>query len=270
MTRLFIDNRIDETENTYEITGDEARYLTDVLRMRPGEELILCDPDRVDYVCEILSASKGLVAVSIRDRHPNRNEPKFTATVYQGLAKGERMDISIQKSVELGVSRYVPTACSRSIVKIKEEKNRRPEKAERGGESGSGKGEKKSAGKTGRWQAIALEAARQCGRGIVPVVDTPMNLEEALKEASGTCDLVLFPWEEEKEGKLGEILGTLDFKSNPKIGIFIGPEGGFSEEEAALAQKYGAKLVTLGRRILRTETAAPAVLAMLVYASELV
>ena len=251
MTRLFIGNSIDEATSTWEITGEEARYLTDVLRMRVGEELILCDSRRIDYVCEIVSVAKGLVAVSIRDRHPNGNEPKFEAIVYQGLAKGERMDLSIQKSVELGVTRYVPTACSRSIVKIKEEKN--------------GKG-----GKTGRWQAIALEAARQCGRGIVPIVDAPMDLKQALEEAKETCDLVLFPWEEEKEGKLGEILRNVDFQKTPRIGIFIGPEGGFSEEEAALAEESGAKLVTLGKRILRTETAAPAVLSMLVYQSELI
>ena len=248
MTRLFIDGKIDQTTETYEITGDEARYLADVLRMRPGESLILCDSDRIDHVCEIVSASKALVAVSVRDRHPNENEPRFTATIYQGLAKGERMDLSIQKSVELGASRYVPTSCSRSIVKIKEGKD----------------------GKRDRWQAIALEAARQCGRGIVPKVDNVMNLEAALKEAKESCDLVLFPWEEEKEGNLGKVLDSVDFEKQPKIAVFIGPEGGFPEEEAKLAASHGAKLVTLGKRILRTETAAPAVLAMLVYRSELI
>ena len=248
MTRLFLDQAIPETQETWEITGDSARYLNDVLRMRVGEELILCDCNRTDHVCSIVSSAKGLVAVSIRDRHPNANEPKFSATVYQGLAKGERMDLSIQKSVELGASRYVPTACSRSIVKIKS-----------GGKEG----------KTDRWQAIALEAARQCGRGIVPEVTPPMDLKAALSDAKENCDLVLFPWEEEKEGNLGKILSSVDFAKCPKIGIFIGPEGGFAEEEAKMAEDMGAKLVTLGKRILRTETAAPAVLAMLVYHSEL-
>ena len=125
-------------------------------------------------------------------------------------------------------------------------------------------------GKRDRWQAIALEAARQCGRGIVPKVDNVMNLEAALKEAKESCDLVLFPWEEEKEGNLGKVLDSVDFEKQPKIAVFIGPEGGFSEEEAKLAASHGAKLVTLGKRILRTETAAPAVLAMLVYRSELI
>jgi 16S rRNA (uracil1498-N3)-methyltransferase len=217
--------------------------------MRPGEELILCDGAKIDHVCEIVNAAKNHVAVSIRDRHPNTNEPKFQATVYQGLAKGERMDLSIQKSVELGVSRYVPTSCSRSIVKMKP------------GEKG---------GKLDRWQTIALEAARQSGRGIVPKVDAPMNLKDALNEAKESCELVLFPWEEEKEGSLGAVLQTVDFEKNPKIAVFIGPEGGFSEEEARMALESGAKLVTLGKRILRTETAAPAVLAMLVYRSELI
>ncbi len=249
MTRLFIENAIDKATSVWEIEGNDARYLSDVLRMRPGEELILCDKDRIDHVCVIENIAKGHVAVSIKDRHPNTNEPKFQATVYQGLAKGERMDLSIQKSVELGVTRYVPTACSRSIVKMK---------------PGS------KDGKKDRWQAIALEAARQCGRGIVPTVEAPMELKDALIEAGKTCDLVLFPWEEEKEGKLGEILNAFDFEKCPKIAVFIGPEGGFSEEEARMAQENGAKLVTLGKRILRTETAAPAVLAMLVYRSELI
>ena len=247
MTRLFIETRIDEGVDSWQIEGDSARYLSDVLRMRAGEELILCDSGRIDHVCEIVSVSKALVAVSIRDRHPNGNEPIFEATIYQGLAKGERMDLSIQKSVELGATRYVPTACSRSIVKIKDGKD----------------------GKRDRWQAIALEAARQCGRGLVPKVENVMDLKSALKEAQETCDLVLFPWEEEKDGSLGKILAPVDFEKHPKIAVFIGPEGGFSEEEAKLAENHGAKLVTLGRRILRTETAAPAVLAMLVYRSEL-
>ena len=90
MTRLFIDTKIEEGISTWDIGGDNARYLSDVLRMRPGEELILCDSMRTDHVCEITSVSKALVAVSIRDRHPNANEPKFEATIYQGLAKGER------------------------------------------------------------------------------------------------------------------------------------------------------------------------------------
>lgn len=249
MTRLFVDTCIDKATDLWDIEGDNARYLADVLRMRVGEELILCDSARIDHVCVIESIAKGHVAVSIKDRHPNSNEPKFFATVYQGLAKGERMDLSIQKSVELGVSRYVPTACSRSIVKIKS-----------GGKEG----------KTDRWQAIALEAARQCGRGIVPSVESPMSLKEALEEAKDRNDLVLFPWEEEKDDKLGTILDQVDWEKCPKIAIFIGPEGGFSEEEAKLAEESGAPKVTLGKRILRTETAAPAVLAMLVYRSELI
>jgi len=248
MTRLFIGTEISEDTKEYEITGENARYLSDVLRMRPGEELILCDASSEDLICEIGSVSKGHVMVSVKDRHPNTNEPEFEATVYQGLAKGERMDLSIQKSVELGVTKYVPTSCSRSIVKMKP------------GEKG---------GKLERWQAIALEAARQCGRGIVPSVESPMSLKDALEQARKENDLVLFPWEEEKDGKLGTVLDDLDFGKKPKIAVFIGPEGGFSAEEAELAGKSGAKLVTLGKRILRTETAAPAVLAMLVYRSEL-
>ncbi|MBO4496328.1 MAG: 16S rRNA (uracil(1498)-N(3))-methyltransferase [Clostridiales bacterium] len=248
MTRLFIDKTIAPETEMYEIEGEQARYLSDVLRMRAGEKIVLCDADSYDFICVIESVSKGHVMVSVKDRHPNTNEPKFVATVYQGLAKGERMDLSIQKSVELGVTRYVPTSCSRSIVKMK------------AGEKG---------GKLDRWQAIALEAARQCGRGIVPVLESPMDLKKALEQAQKENDLVLFPWEEEKDGKLGVILDQLDFEKKPKIAVFIGPEGGFSEEEAKMAEDLGAKPVTLGKRILRTETAAPAVLAMLVYRSEL-
>lgn len=248
MTRLFIDKMISPETEMYEIEGEQARYLSDVLRMRAGEELVLCDAGSYDLECVIETIAKGHVMVSVKDRHSNTNEPKFVATVYQGLAKGERMDLSIQKSVELGVTRYVPTACSRSIVKMK------------AGEKG---------GKLERWQSIALEAARQCGRGIVPVLESPMDLKQALEQAKKENDLVLFPWEEEKDGKLGVILDQLDFEKKPKIAVFIGPEGGFSEEEAKMAEDLGAKLVTLGKRILRTETAAPAVLAMLVYRSEL-
>lgn len=240
MTRLFVDYTIEE-DSVFTLDKDDSKYIASVLRMREGEELVVVDGEGMENLCEVVSASKDEVALHCVKRSENRSESPCKITLYQSISKGERMDLTIQKSVELGVYKIVPVFSSRCVVKPGKDS------------------------KIDRWQKIALEAARQCGRGIIPEVTSPVGFKEALGEAKCN-DLLLFPWEEEK----GQTLKQVIEGSKPgAAAVFIGPEGGFSEEEASQAKGAGCKLVTLGKRILRTETAGPAVLAMLLYHNEL-
>lgn len=241
MTRLFIDI-LEINDEYFTLDKENSHYIASVLRMREGEEVTLVSSNRTEYLCEVDSASKNEVVLKIVSKKPNETEPKSFITLYQSVSKGERMDLTIQKSVELGVSRIVPVYSERVIS--------RSDKAS----------------KIDRWQKISLEAARQCQRGIVPEVTEPVSFNDALEMASKENDVVLFPWEEEKGQTLKQAVSDKDLS---KVGIFIGPEGGYSENEANLAGEHGALKVTLGKRILRTETAGPAVLAMLLFLTEL-
>lgn len=252
MTRFFIEAIVPEDQNTYMFSGEEAKYLADVLRMQPGECVCLCDGARTELTCKITEISKKSVTVEFVDRQQNQTEPPYEAVLYQALVKGDKMDLIIQKAVELGVSRIVPVACTRSIVKL------------------DGKDSEK---KVARWQKIAGEAARQCGRGIVPRIGDSLPYEHAIEQARALSDLVFLPWEGEKSLPLSSVLD--DFApeeqasgSAPRISFFIGPEGGFDPKEIDTAQELDVRTVTLGRRILRTETAGMAVLAMLIYRLE--
>lgn len=241
MTRLFIDI-LEINDEYFTLDKENSHYIASVLRMREGEEVTLVSSNRTEYLCEVDSASKNEVVLKIVSKKPNETEPESFITLYQSVSKGERMDLTIQKSVELGVSRIVPVYSERVIS--------RSDKAS----------------KIDRWQKISLEAARQCQRGIVPEVTEPVSFKDALEMASKENDVVLFPWEEEKGQTLKQAVSDKDLS---KVGIFIGPEGGYSENEANLAGELGALKVTLGKRILRTETAGPAVLAMLLFLTEL-
>ena len=244
---------------TYTFCGEEARYLTDVLRSKPGEVVILCDGAANDHVLELLELTKHEVKAKILSSKPNNTEPPYRAVLYQALVKGDKMDLIIQKSVELGVSSIVPVICDRSVVKVDQKDFEK---------------------KRERWQKIALEAARQSGRGAVPEVDLPMLFRDALNEARREADLTFLPWEGERAKPLAELVdafsgaaGMKDHtdkqdKRKPDIRFFIGPEGGFSPTEIELAQTCHIQTVSLGKRILRTETAGLFVLSSLVYRLE--
>ena len=240
MTRLFVDYKIEENTD-FALDKEDSRYISSVLRMRPGEELVVVDKEGYEILSEVQTVTKDEVILRAKEKRENESEPKQKITLYQCVSKGERMDLTIQKSVELGVYKIVPVFSERCVVKPGKDS------------------------KIDRWQKIALEAARQSGRGIIPEVASPKSYKDALKDATDS-DLMLFPWEEEK----GQTLKQALEKEEPQtIAVFIGPEGGFSEEEAHRAKDTGCRLVTLGKRILRTETAGPAVLAMLLYQGEL-
>ena len=253
MTRLFTEKVVPADQKNFTFSGEDAKYLADVLRMKPGECVCLCDGANIDITAKIKEVSSSLVTADLTHREINRTEPPYKAIMYQALVKGDKMDFVIQKGVELGVSKIVPVSCVRSIAKVAENDMDK---------------------KVIRWQKIAHEAARQCGRGAVPKVEAPISFLQAVAEAQSNSDLIFIPWECEKSLPLSSLLD--DFSSKrlkinlemPCISFFIGPEGGFDPFEIDLAHNAGVKSVTLGRRILRTETAGLAVLSMFIYRLE--
>lgn len=236
MPRFFTQ---DVDVDTARITGPDATHITRVLRMHPGEKLTVCDLAGHDYLCEILSADTGAVELRVLERTLTVAEPGVRVTLFQGVPKADKMEWIVQKSVELGVSRIVPVLTARCVS--------RPDPTA-------------MAKKTARWNKIAFEAAKQSGRGILPRVDDAVDFKTAVGELAGMERGVLFY---EKGGDAhGDLWGGMR-----EIGICIGPEGGFSEEEIKLAREYSVHICTLGPRILRTETAPLCVLSVIMFAT---
>ena len=208
------------------LTGDTAHHLANVLRMKVGDSLILCDGNSTDYNAIIEYIKKNEIGFKILNSSPSLTEPEAFITLYQGIPKSDKLDLIVQKCVELGVSRIVPVETGRSVSKI----------------SGSKKIE--------RLQKIALSAAEQSMRGIVPEVCEAVTFKNATKTANA-----IVAYENETSAMLKQVL------PQATIDIWIGPEGGFTQDEITTLRNYGGKTVSLGPRILRTETAAIAALA---------
>lgn len=222
------------------ITGDDVSHITKVLRLREGDEISVCDKQGTDYICTVADILKDAVTAEIKQSSPSKTESNINITLYQGIAKGDKMDYIIQKCVELGVNAFVPVVTKRTVVKI----------------SDGGK-------KTSRWQKIAAEAAKQSVRGIIPTVSMPMSFDDIVKSISQNKDaLNIMAYENESNIKLKNIIKNSTYTN---VNIIIGPEGGFDEAEALLARNSGINTVTLGPRILRTETAPVAVCSALMY-----
>lgn len=242
MSKFFIDkNAINNELKSITITGEDVNHIKNVLRAVPGDIIVLCDQNGNDYFTSISIIEKEKIIANITDIVPNNTEPPVDITLFQGIPKSDKMDFIIQKCVELGVTKIVPVITERTIVKFN--------------------GTKDIESKTTRWQRICLEAAKQCNRGIVPFVEKPVKLYQSL-ETSGDYALNIIPYEKESSTGLKSLIQS---SIKGKISIFIGPEGGFSEDEIKYALNKGVRPVTLGPRILRTETAGLAVLSMLMY-----
>ncbi len=242
MPRFFISKEnIDESSRIISILGEDAFHIARSLRMAVGDSLTVCDGEGRDYDCTLTKIRDSEVTCEINSSFDCPAEPPYKATVYQALVKGERLDVAIQKSVEFGASEIVPFESSRCIVRMKGEKE------------GS---------KSVRRQRIATEAAKQCGRGIIPAVSEPISYSAMLSQAA-KCDLAIFCYEKEGQRLLGTALESLRGKPPRTVAIIVGPEGGFSPEEANAAEEAGICLFGLGKRILRTESAAAFVLACL-------
>ncbi len=238
--RVFIDPENRE-DGHVQITGAAARHLTRVLRLGPGAELVALDGKGGAFRARIEKETRDGVSAVIEERIPATGEPGVKITLVQGLPKADKMDYVVQKATEIGVSRIIPLASERAVVRT-------------GGERADKKRE--------RWRRIAVSAAEQAFRAIVPEILPVMTLSEVL-EAVPAGALLLFPWEEERRTPLQAVLRAQP--AVPDVYIFIGPEGGFTEAEAEAARAHGAHCVTLGPRLLRTETAGPVVAALVLY-----
>ena len=236
MAWFFTENEIGS--DNYIITCETARHISKSLRMKQGEALTLVTPQKEQLDCVITAVSADSVEVEITSRKPCENEPDVEITLYQALPKGDKMEYIIQKCVELGITRIVPVISARCIS--------RPD-------------EKSLAKKQVRWQKIAKEAASQSRRGIIPKLEPAVSFKEAVKQCSQNEQNIIFY----ELG--GESVKTLIKNKPESIGIFIGSEGGFEQAEVELAEQNGAKAATLGKRILRAETAPLAALSIIMY-----
>ena len=235
----FFFNKSDISRGQVQLFGEDEKHIKTVLRAREGEEITLCDGEGMDYQCRIASLERG-VLLDILSQDVCETEPKTKITLYQGLPKADKMELIIQKCVELGVDRIVAVSTERAIVKL----------------------DKKETKKLERWQKIAEAAAKQSGRGKIPEIGQQvLKFKEAVAEAK-ELDGAIIPYEREQETGIRQFVQNFKGES---VGVFIGPEGGFADEEIALAQENGITPITLGKRILRTETAGMTTTAILLY-----
>jgi 16S rRNA (uracil1498-N3)-methyltransferase len=221
------------------ISGDLFHHMSRVLRMKQGDQVLLSDGTGHEFSGAIGAVGRESLVVSIRESFLETETGKvLPVTLYQGLPKGDKMDLIVQKSTELGVAEIVPFHATRSVSRIR-------------------KGDEDD--KVARWQKIALEAARQSGRSSIPRVSLAGGIDAALNMAGQSLKLLL--WEEERNNGLKEILGGL--RAPESVALMVGPEGGMTLAEAAHARECGFIPVSLGSRIVRTETASLAALAIL-------
>lgn len=239
MPRFFVSaQELPEVGKTLALTGETAHHISRSLRMKPGETVTLCDGEGQDGDCEILAIDDATVTVEVREIFSSKTEPDVEVVLFQGLPKGDKMEWITQKAVELGASQIIPVVTHRSI---------------------STPDEKSAAKKVQRWQKIANEAAQQSQRGILPRVGEVIPFAQAIKQ-SGQFDRMLVCY----EGG-GISISEAVAPEDKRIAVWIGPEGGWESSEIDILRQQGAEIITLGPRILRTETAPMAVLSVLMF-----
>ncbi|NLL81540.1 MAG: 16S rRNA (uracil(1498)-N(3))-methyltransferase [Tissierellia bacterium] len=229
MHRFFVDkNQIEDGKII--ILNNDVRHIRDVLRLKLGEDIeVSCE--EIAYICVIEQILKNKVITKIRDKQIGNHESKVEISLFQGLAKGNKMEMIFQKATEIGVKSFYPVATHRSVVKINDIK--------------------KEQNKLDRWNSIVEEAAKQSKRDLIPKVYGIINFSEMINILKNETNIIV-PYEEERVATIKEEL--LKIKEG-RINIIIGPEGGFEESEISILKSIGGKIVTLGPRILRTETA---------------
>lgn len=243
MQRFFISHELIK-ENKVFFPSDLAHQLSRVLRLREGARVIVLDNSGMEYEVELHSFAKRSVQGTISERRVVDSEPHTHLTLYVALLKGKKLDIVLQKGTELGVSRFVPFLSQRSIINSLK---------------------KLSDAKMDRWESIIREAAEQSGRGCLPELSDPQFFEVALSETRTTPALSLIAWEKAGGKSLKQLLKPVDGVYPTRLNLFIGPEGGFEEQEILIAQAYDVLPITLGRRILRAETASIAAVSAILY-----
>jgi 16S rRNA (uracil1498-N3)-methyltransferase len=244
MHRFFVEpDQI--AEASIVISGEDFKHITKVLRLGKDDVIEICDGRGTDYQVALNSPEDQAVSGRIIKQYPSRGEtPELVITLFQGLPKGTKMEVIIQKGVELGVYEVVPFSSLRAISQIKDKQDKKIE----------------------RWQRIAYEAAKQSKRGMIPAIRLPQTLTEILKQVND-YDLMILAYEDENRLTLKAALEAFENSQGTdktlKIGVIIGPEGGFDPQEVAACKAAGVISVTLGQRILRTETAGMVVLSQL-------
>ncbi|MCQ2529893.1 MAG: 16S rRNA (uracil(1498)-N(3))-methyltransferase [Lachnospiraceae bacterium] len=245
MKHFFVSG-ISERDGLVKVTGDDVNHIKNVLRMKVGEELLISDGEGTDYHCRISAFENEEVLCQVLDTETSCSEPNVQFYLFQGLPKADKFEHIIQKSVELGVYEIIPVEMVRSIVKYDA---------------------KKQKAKLERWQKIAEGAAKQSRRGIIPEVKAPMNMAKALEYAKENLDLIMIPYENFKNMQsTKELIASI--QPGMKVGFFVGPEGGFEPSEVKDAEESGAVQISLGSRILRTETAPLMLLSVLMFQME--
>lgn len=247
MLHLFADPS-DVQDELLTITGPEVNHIRNVMRLKPGEEIsVSIGGDGKEYRYGIESYTEDSVLCRLRFVKDKEVELPVKVLLFQGLPKADKMDLIVQKAVELGAAEIIPVSMERCVVKL---------------DAG------KAAKKTARWQTIAESAASQSRRSIIPRVLAPMSMREAVEYAKAQTEVRVIPYElQEDDGSVKQYLERL--KEGQSVSIFIGPEGGFTPAEVELAKEAGIRPISLGRRILRTETAGLAILSWLIYILEI-
>ncbi|MCS7263219.1 MAG: 16S rRNA (uracil(1498)-N(3))-methyltransferase [Armatimonadetes bacterium] len=238
MRRFIVPFRL--TKENVVLTEDLAHRILHVLRMKVGDPVVLCDLKGNEWLAEISAVGANSVQLKLVEPISFGHQPKVEITLFQGIPKGEKMDFIVQKATELGIQKIVPMFTKRTVVQLS------PEKAK---------------SKRERWQRIATAATEQCGGRTVPEISIPTSFKQAVDEASFSDVWLLFY--EASEHPLNK---AIEFGENlSSVAIMVGPEGGFELSEVEMAKRKGAKVVSLGKRILRTETAAIVAVAIVLY-----
>lgn len=243
MPKFFVNNN-QKIENNIYIKGEDFNHIKNVLRMKMNDEIKICIIDlKETYLCTVSEFLVDSVRCSILDKIESYVEPKTFISIFQGLPKSDKMELIIEKCTEIGGSEFTPVRMDRCVVKLDD---------------------KDAEKKVARWQKIAESAAKQSGRDMIPKVNNIISYKEIFSKLD-RYDLVIIAYELEKELLLKDILNTLNREKNNKIAFIIGPEGGISEEEIEIAKNSNISVVTLGNRILRTETAPIVISANTIY-----
>jgi 16S rRNA (uracil1498-N3)-methyltransferase len=253
MHRFFVSpDQLEDDKVT--ITGPAAHHIRDVLRLGPGDSVVVLDNSGWEREVGILEVGREQVVGRVLSKTLATGEPRTKVSLFQGVLKGSHFELVLQKGTELGIVEFVPLISQRCVIASLDDVNKR----------------------MSRWQRIVQEAAEQSRRGRLPLLESAMTFSRACERAKRTGGLSLIPWEDEERVNLKLVLGKGETKSKGKeppsfpsrpfsVNLFIGPEGGFTLEEAILAQRYGIIPITLGPRILRAETAGLVAAAAILY-----
>lgn len=246
MQKFFVEGNQIENNIIY-IQGTDVNHISNVLRLDKKEKIQICNKNTLEnYIVEIEEIQKEKIITNIVEKLQTTVEPNVEIHLYQGLPKADKMELIIQKTTELGIYKIIPIDMTRCVVKLDEKDTKK---------------------KIERWQKIAEGAAKQSKRDIIPKIENKVKLKD-LTDKIKEYDIFIVAYEEETTKTLKQVLKKLENKNNYKIGILIGPEGGIDSKEIEILKENGAVITTLGKRILRTETAPIAMVSNILYELE--